>query len=76
MLRRAGSNVRAAITKLERERKKLEAQELQMMAKIRRQESTAKGFADLRPGLLRQGVGRVSAPHCSCVVIKSVCYAV
>jgi len=52
VIRRASANVRSAVTKLERERKKLEAQEQQMMANTRRQESTAKSFADLRPGLL------------------------
>jgi len=69
-LRRAGSSIRSAVSKLERERKKLDVQEAQLMANAKRQESTATCFADLRPGLLAVAKARRSKARVDKMTLK------
>jgi hypothetical protein len=69
-IRRANANIRTAVLKLDRERKKAFAHEQQLFANTRSLEKSARSFADLRPGLVAIANARRSGARINMLVLK------
>jgi len=70
VLRRAGASIRSAISKLERERNKVAAQEKLLLAGVRTSAQSARSFADLKPSLLSVANARRSASRIDKLALK------
>jgi hypothetical protein len=70
VLRRAGASIRSAISKLERERNKVSAQEKLLLAVVKTSARDARSFADLKPSLLAVANARRSATRIDKLSLK------
>jgi division protein CdvB (Snf7/Vps24/ESCRT-III family) len=70
VLRRAGASIRSAISKLERERNKVSAQEKLLLAGVKTSAQSARSFADLKPSLFAVANARRSAARIDKLALK------